>query len=183
MSDKTDKCGHMTPDSSQAGKLFAERMYSKPEGGWGHYEPVFVDGLYAGKNRWVPASAATSSGVKLAPEPAFRQASIGLSVDGESGDMALEHAFALRLCDLFDLFKARQRKYGPSNIAVFGSKGVAVRAHDKLARLHHYYFGAGGGDMADESVDDAWADLAVYAAIALVCRNGDWPGCAEGDVP
>lgn len=99
-----------------------------------------------------------------------------LHVDGSSGDAALERAVGQRMLALFQLFKDRQRKYGPGNIAAFGDLGVCVRAQDKLARLRHHYFAGGAGDMPDESVDDAWSDLAVYAVIALVCRHGGWPG-------
>ena len=99
-----------------------------------------------------------------------------LTTDGSSGDVGLEMAVASRMAELFRLFKDRQRKYGPGNIAAFGDMGVAVRAQDKLARLRHFYFAGGAGDMPDESVNDAWSDLAVYAVIALVCRDGLWPG-------
>ena len=76
---------------------------------------------------------------------------------------------------LLGLFRDRQRKYGPGNIARFGDYGVLVRCADKLARLERHYT-QGVGDMPDESVEDAWSDLAVYATIALVCRRGQWPG-------
>lgn len=99
-----------------------------------------------------------------------------LKCDGRSGSRDLECAIAQRLCDLFDLFCERQRKYGPGNIAAFGEQGCVVRASDKLARLRRHYFEGGQDDMPDESVRDAWADLAVYGAIALVCRDGLWPG-------
>jgi len=128
-------------------------------------------------------------GYSLANEAAYRKAqaaapapevvvktTVALVSDGSSGDVALEDAIASQMAALFELFKQRQRKYGPGNIAAFGDLGVCVRAQDKLARLRHHYFGGGAGDMADESVEDAWRDLAVYAVIALVCRNGRWPG-------
>lgn len=111
---------------------------------------------------------------------ALRHDSVALVADGVSGDAELEFAIAARMAALFQLFKDRQRKYGPANIAAFGDSGVCVRAHDKLARLRHHYFAGGQGDMPDESVDDAWRDLAVYAVIALVCREGGWPGWKDG---
>jgi hypothetical protein len=88
---------------------------------------------------------------------------------------ALHVAISRQFNDLYALFWDRQRKYGPGNIAAFGDFGVLVRCHDKLARLRRHYV-EGTGDMPDESVDDAWRDLAVYAVIALVCRKGQWPG-------
>lgn len=106
---------------------------------------------------------------------ALAHAPVTLTPNGSSGDGALEAAIAAQMLALFQLFKDRQRKYGPANIAAFGDHGVLVRCHDKLARLRRHYV-EGTGDMPDESVDDAWRDLAVYAVIALVCREGGWPG-------
>lgn len=100
---------------------------------------------------------------------------VSLYCDGASGNVALEQAIANALATLFKLFKERQRKYGSGNIAAFSDYGVLVRCHDKLARLKRHYV-EGVGDMPDESVEDAWMDLAVYATIALVCRKGQWPG-------
>ena len=88
-------------------------------------------------------------------------------------------AIAQQFSALQDLFWDRQRKYGPGNIARFGDYGVLVRCADKLARLERHY-AQGVGDMPDESVEDAWSDLAVYATIALVCRRGAWPGWEGG---
>lgn len=105
-------------------------------------------------------------------------AAVELHPTGTSGDPDLEAAIANRFADLFRLFKERQRKYGPGNIAKFGDRGVHVRLSDKVARLDVHYAG-GAGDMPDETVDDTWSDVAVYAIIALVCRQGRWPGWAK----
>jgi len=93
------------------------------------------------------------------------------SVDG-----GLEADMAAELARILALFRERQAKYGPKNIAEFGEVGVLVRLYDKLARLRNFYFDGGAGDMADESVEDAWSDISCYAAIALVCKRGRWPG-------
>lgn len=76
---------------------------------------------------------------------------------------------------LIKRFVPRQLKYGTGNIAAFGSKGVVVRATDKLARLKRYYF-EDTEDFNDETIIDSWADLMVYAGIALMCALGEWPG-------
>ena len=94
--------------------------------------------------------------------------------EGPSVD-SLDASVAAQFAGLEALFWDRQRKYGPANIAAFGDFGVLVRCSDKLARLNRAYT-QGVGDMPDESVDDAWRDLAVYAMIALLCRSGRWPG-------
>ena len=69
----------------------------------------------------------------------------------------------------------RQRKYGCSNIAVFGGAGVVVRASDKVNRLKHAYFEDGAIDVPDESLGDSFLDLLNYGAIGLICVKGEWP--------
>lgn len=129
---------------------------------------------------WPDQNDARRAAAATVAAPIAKWQSTALVADGSSGDSELELRVAGEMAALFDLFKKRQRKYGPGNIAAFGDLGVCVRAQDKLARLRHHYFGGGAGDMPDESVDDAWRDLAVYAVIALVCREGGWPGLEKG---
>lgn len=99
-----------------------------------------------------------------------------LEVDGSSGDKTLEYDVARVMLEAFTIFKERQRKYGPGNIAAFGEVGCVVRATDKLARLRQFYINGVGGDVADEAAEDTWLDLMNYAAIGLLCHHGKWPG-------
>lgn len=77
---------------------------------------------------------------------------------------------ALREIQLFD---AKQRKYGPHNIGKFGEVGVMLRSSDKVERLINLW--KTGQEPADETKDDTWGDLGVYAKIANMCRYGWWP--------
>lgn len=70
----------------------------------------------------------------------------------------------------------RQRKYGCTNIAGFGARGVVVRASDKLGRLKHAFFEDGATDTPDESLEDSFLDLTNYGAIGYTCLTGHWPG-------
>lgn len=136
------------------GKAFAQRMYGGASSG--HYEEG-VDarsGLPTGNFHWVPGN----------PGPS----------DDPAGD-ALAAAVAAQFSGLEALFWERQRKYGPGNISEFGDYGILVRLHDKLARLKRHY-AEGVGNMPDESVRDTWADISVYAMIALLWLDGRWPG-------
>lgn len=99
-----------------------------------------------------------------------------LPVDGSSGDKTLELDMAQVMAQAFDIFKKRQRKYGPTNISAFGDFGTVVRLTDKLARLQNLYANGMGGDSDDESVEDTWLDAANYALIGLLCHRGKWPG-------
>lgn len=75
-----------------------------------------------------------------------------------------------------DIWRERQVKYGPSNIAATGTLGCFVRATDKLARLREVYLNQKGADVPDESVVDSWLDLLNYAAMGVMCHEGNWPG-------
>lgn len=141
------------------GRAFARRLYDlQDEASVGRYEEETVDGVKTGRVHWVPGNP------KAVP-PA--------EVVHEGDELAA--AVAAQFAALEALFWERQRKYGPGNIAEFGDYGILVRLYDKLARLRRYYVEK-VGDMPDESVRDAWADVAVYATIALVCMDGQWPG-------
>lgn len=125
----------------------------------GRYVDEKVDGIATGRKVWQPDNA-----------PVVADA-IHLTVSDK-----LEWNIATTMLKVYDLFRQRQAKYGPKNIAEFGERGIVVRLFDKLARLRNYYFDGGAEDMGDESVVDAWMDVACYAVIALVCRVGSWPG-------
>jgi hypothetical protein len=55
------------------------------------------------------------------------------------------------------------------NILDTGELGIAFRVSDKLNRLKHLL--AGGKVPANESLDDSWTDIGVYAVIALMYRR------------
>jgi hypothetical protein len=102
--------------------------------------------------------------------------------DPEQSPASWEEALDVVFLHLRRLMVERHRKYGPGNIAQGGQPGVLIRAGDKHERLRTAYTRPDGsisewppGDQfPDESVDDAWADLANYGAIALMVRWGWW---------
>lgn len=139
--------------------------YEKDAASWTGW--VFVD---SDGRRW-PASSQRPVEAEIEYATKAVQDASGPDPEGD----ALAEAVAAQFAGLEALFWDRQRKYGPGNIAEFGDHGILVRLYDKLARLKRYYV-EGVGDMPDESVNDAWADVSVYAMIALLCRSGRWPG-------
>jgi len=90
---------------------------------------------------------------------------------GASGDPELEDKMLSAFSECYQLWCERHRKYGRLNISKFGEYGCLVRASDKLERL----INSRHVDCADESVEDSWKDLLNYAAMALLCRRGQWP--------
>jgi len=99
---------------------------------------------------------------------------VRLEIDGSSGDIEIERAYAKEVQRLFEVFKAKQKSYGRGNISKFGEKGVLIRSSDKLERLLRMVWGNVANPLQDESIEDTWGDLSVYGAIALLCRKGIW---------
>jgi hypothetical protein len=85
----------------------------------------------------------------------------------------LVHAFAKQTVDNAVVFASKQHDYGPGNIASFGEFGVLVRLNDKVARLANLQ----GKAAKHEAVGDSWLDVANYGTIAMLVREGKWPGC------
>lgn len=95
------------------------------------------------------------------------------SITTHQGKNAL--AIAVTNCVLLD---CKQKDYGPNNISVFGELGVIVRVNDKFERLKHLtkplFEGRSADGPKNESIEDTWKDIANYATIALMLRNGVW---------
>ena len=72
------------------------------------------------------------------------------------------------------LFDRKQRDYGPGNIAITGEKGIVVRMCDKVMRLKNLVLDHPEREASNESIDDTWADSAVYPTIARLVRLGLW---------
>lgn len=67
--------------------------------------------------------------------------------------------------------------YGPRNIADAPGgplNGLAVRLHDKVARLAHLL--TSRGEPNHESLGDTFLDIANYGTIGQLVLAGDWPG-------
>ncbi len=78
------------------------------------------------------------------------------------------------LDNAFDLWLKKHQSYGPHNISTFGERGLVVRMWDKLQRLVRLVWN-GAANSLDETIEDTYMDILVYAAIALCVRHGKWP--------
>ena len=65
---------------------------------------------------------------------------------------------------------------GHSGDAAAMAVRIIVRMADKVMRLVNLRLDNPDRDPKNESIDDAFLDVAIYGAIALLCRRGDWPG-------
>ena len=79
--------------------------------------------------------------------------------------------------ELANILGSKQLDYGPGNInnAPGGAiNGILVRMNDRMERLKNLTYHS-EGDPQNESIDDSLIDIANYAVIAMMVRNGSWP--------
>ena len=77
------------------------------------------------------------------------------------------------------LLLRKHADYGPNNIgrAPGGPlNGLAVRLHDKIARLAHLIDHMGQAEPKNESLRDTMLDIANYGIIGVLVLDGKWPG-------
>lgn len=77
-------------------------------------------------------------------------------------------------------FDKKQRDYSTQNIAEFGAVGVLIRLNDKFSRLKNLLLN--NQQPQNESIDDTWLDISVYALIGKLCHNGKWPGLSDFEI-
>tara|TARA_R110000868_G_scaffold350478_1_gene611677 strand:+ start:223 stop:681 length:459 start_codon:yes stop_codon:yes gene_type:complete len=84
---------------------------------------------------------------------------------------------------LLDVLISKQIDYGPGNInnAPGGAmNGILVRMSDKMERLKNLTYHSDKDSVPNhESIDDSLLDIANYAVIAMMVRQGSWPGNLE----
>lgn len=144
---------------------------------------------------WNDGAAAAANKILDFPKPApalavvelrhsFSQLEEDYSRNPESGMMSLawsrvgntayryalhsRHAFSIN--ELVETLVRKQRDYGHNNILRFGTYGVIVRCHDKIARLEHLL--ENNKAPNNESIRDNLMDVAGYAAIGIMLNHG-----------
>lgn len=83
----------------------------------------------------------------------------------------LDEAFAKVCEELLATFIKKHRDYGKGNILSIKELGIAFREAEKIERLKNLLMQP-NPDPANESIDDSWTDIAVYAIIARMYRQG-----------
>lgn len=81
----------------------------------------------------------------------------------------LEEAFAEICKEMEAIFVKKHKDYGKGNILDTGELGIVFRESDKLNRLKHLL--SGSKNPENESVDETWLDIGVYAVIAMMYRR------------
>lgn len=82
----------------------------------------------------------------------------------------LDQAFK-QICDeLLATFIKKHKDYGKGNILSIKELGIAFRESEKIERLKNLLMKSDNPE--NESIDDSWMDIAVYAIIARMYREG-----------
>ena len=84
----------------------------------------------------------------------------------------LDEAFERELRDMLETFIKKHKDYGKGNILDTGEMGIVFRLSDKVNRLKNLL--CKGSNPENESLDDSWQDIAVYAVIARLLRKGEF---------
>jgi hypothetical protein len=83
---------------------------------------------------------------------------------------SLDQEFEKELKILLKTFLKKHQDYGKGNILAIKELGIAMRITEKSQRLIHLL--ASNKKPDNESIDDSWTDIAVYAIIAKLYRDG-----------
>lgn len=84
----------------------------------------------------------------------------------------LDKAFERVTADLLTMFLKKHKDYGKGNILSVKELGIALRISEKIERIKHIMMQ--GNAPANESIDETWTDVAVYAIIAKLVRSGEF---------
>lgn len=82
----------------------------------------------------------------------------------------LGSAFSQVNDELLTMFLKKHHDYGKGNILDTKELGIAFRVSDKLNRLK--FLLSNNKIPNNESVEETWIDIAVYAVIAVMYRRG-----------
>jgi hypothetical protein len=84
----------------------------------------------------------------------------------------LDAAFEKVTAELLAMFLKKHKDYGKGNILSVKELGIAMRISEKIERIKHILMQ--GSLPANESIDETWTDVAVYAVIAKLLRSGEF---------
>lgn len=84
----------------------------------------------------------------------------------------LDEAYEDVLAELLAMFLKKHRDYGKGNIMSIKELGISMRLAEKVERLKNLLMKQEMGEApVNESVEDTWIDIAVYAIIGVLFRR------------
>jgi len=72
--------------------------------------------------------------------------------------------------ELLQMFLKKHQDYGKGNILANGELDIAMRITEKVERAKHLL--VTNQEPQNETLDDTWIDIAVYAVIGVLFRRG-----------
>jgi hypothetical protein len=81
----------------------------------------------------------------------------------------LDKAFKEVNEELLQMFLKKHKDYGKGNILANKELGIAMRISEKVERAKHLLMT--GQDPKNETIDETWIDIAVYAVIGAMYRR------------
>ncbi len=82
----------------------------------------------------------------------------------------LESAIELVCQEFLQTFLKKHKDYGKGNVISIKELGISFRISEKAERLKNLLIKDDG--PANESIEDTWTDIAVYAIIGILYRRG-----------
>lgn len=82
----------------------------------------------------------------------------------------LDDAFEQVCAELLATFLKKHKDYGKGNIISIKELGITFRISEKAERLKNLLMSKNTPE--NESVDDSWTDIGVYAVIGILFRRG-----------
>lgn len=82
----------------------------------------------------------------------------------------LDEAFEKVCQEMLETFIRKHKDYGKGNILDTKELGIAFRVSDKLNRIKNLL--STQGEPQNESLEESWQDIGVYAVIAILYRRG-----------
>ncbi|OGK10314.1 hypothetical protein A2767_03000 [Candidatus Roizmanbacteria bacterium RIFCSPHIGHO2_01_FULL_35_10] len=81
----------------------------------------------------------------------------------------LDEAFKEVNKELLEMFRKKHKDYGKGNILDMGELGISFRISEKFNRIKHLLMS--GKKPTNESIEESWIDIAVYAIIAVLLKR------------
>jgi len=91
---------------------------------------------------------------------------------GKKQPQYLDQAFDAVLQEMLATFIKKNKDYGKGNILDTRELGIIFRMNDKVNRLKNLLIT--NKKPENESIEETWLDLAVYAAIAITLKRGQF---------
>lgn len=82
----------------------------------------------------------------------------------------LDQAFEVVCEELTKMFLKKHKDYGKGNILSVKELGIAFRTSEKVERIKNLLMK--NDKPANESIEESWIDIGVYAVIAILYRRG-----------